>query len=141
VEGEVRGIPALASRGRYIGVRHRLRTRQRSGGRSVFVRGADQYLRMWWWVLVGSRGGATRARILKLLMEKPMNKHQIAKALGLSYTTIEHHIKVLEDSELVEKLPGARYGAPYYLSRTARERIDEVKGLIEEALSGDMEKG
>lgn len=97
----------------------------------------DAYTRLWWWVLVGSRGGATRARILRLVMERPLNKHQIAKALSLSYTTVEHHIKVLEECELLEKIGGSRYGAPYYLTSIARERIVEVRRLVKEALGGE----
>lgn len=101
---------------------------------AVVVR--DAYMRLWWWVLVGSRGGKTRARILKLLMEKPMNKNQLAKELGLSYTTVEYHVRVLEDCELVEKPRDVRYGAKYTLSVVARERIEDVKRLIEEAMGG-----
>ena len=103
-------------------------------GRPRPVRTNDAYIRAWWWVIIGSRGGTTRARIIRLLLDKPMNKHQIARALGLSYTTIEHHIRVLEEAELVEKVSDSRYGAPYYLTRPALDRLEALKRMVSEAL-------
>ena len=91
---------------------------------------------LWWWVLVGSRGGPTRARILKALMERPMNKHQLAKALRLNYKTVEHHLQVLRENGLVETPNPKTYGAVYHLSKLAESRIDVVRRLVEEALGG-----
>lgn len=97
----------------------------------------DAYSRLWWWVLVGSRGGPTRSRILKALMKKPMNKHQIAKELGLNYKTVEHHLEILQDNMLVETPNPDKYGSLYYLHREAVNRLEEVKSLIREALGDE----
>jgi len=81
------------------------------------------------WLIEGSRGGPTRAKILKLLKEKPHNTHQIAKALNLNYRTVMHHLEVLSRHGLVVKLSN-NYGAPYILSPMARRHWN----IIEESI-------
>lgn len=51
--------------------------------------------RLLWYVFAGSRGGATRARIVRSILEEPKNTHQIAKELGMDYKTIEYNLRVL----------------------------------------------
>ncbi len=72
------------------------------------------------WLIEGSRGGKTRARILMALKKSPANPHQLAKRLGLNYRTITHHLKVLEDHGLVRRIHNS-YGAPYTLSEAAEK--------------------
>jgi len=43
----------------------------------------------------------TRVRILEIL-EKPMTNTEIAKTLGLSKSTVSHHLKILEKMKLVK---------------------------------------
>lgn len=95
---------------------------------------SDEYEALWWWVLIGSRGGQTRAKIIKLLMDRPMNKNQIAKTLGLNYKTVEHHLRVLQENGLVEVINPGKYGALYRLSGIALARLEVVKRLVREAL-------
>jgi DNA-binding transcriptional ArsR family regulator len=47
------------------------------------------------WLIAGTRGGATRAKIIETLKETPQNANQLATLLGMDYRTIRHHIKVL----------------------------------------------
>ncbi|WP_414469874.1 ArsR/SmtB family transcription factor [Methanobacterium sp. ACI-7] len=68
-----------------------------------------------WWLILGTRGGVNRARIIKKLNERPYNAHQLSEELNVNYRTITHHIKVLEDSEVV-KSAGEKYGKMYFLS-------------------------
>lgn len=65
-------------------------------------------------LIAGSRGGPTRLRLLDLLAAEPRNAHQLAKALGVDYKTVEHHLRVLSRSRLVAG--GEGYGGAYRLA-------------------------
>lgn len=45
--------------------------------------------------LVGREGGKTSILILDLILQKPYNKNQLAKQLGLDYNTVNYHIKIM----------------------------------------------
>ncbi|MCE4627999.1 MAG: winged helix-turn-helix domain-containing protein [Desulfurococcales archaeon] len=87
------------------------------------------------WLIEGSRGGVTRAKILLLLREGPKNPHQLAKALNLNYRTITHHLKVLESHGLIVRL-GEGYGSPYILS----EEADKSWSVLESSIMRVLEK-
>jgi len=70
---------------------------------------------VFWFLFVGSRGGANRIRIMSTLRKNPSNKNQLATELGIDYKNIQHHIKVLEGNNLVRKI-GNHYGMKYYVS-------------------------
>ena len=72
------------------------------------------------WLLVGSKGGRTRVRILKLIKERPANVHQISKELGLNYRTVKYHLGLMLEHRIVEKV-GEDYGAIYPLPRSGRK--------------------
>lgn len=72
---------------------------------------------------MGSRGGPMRAKILKLLSERPMNAHQLAEALGVNYRTITHHLNVLLENGLIVA-EGPKYGTPYFPSKTFLDHSD-----------------
>ena len=48
-----------------------------------------------WWLILGTRGGINRAKIIKKLNERPYNAHQLSEELNVNYRTIRHHIKIL----------------------------------------------
>jgi predicted ArsR family transcriptional regulator len=81
------------------------------------------------WILVGSKGGQTRARILEILSEKPMNANQLAETLELNYHTITYNMDVLVKSRLVV-VEGPRYGQVYYPSKIFTSNIDAFKKII-----------
>ncbi len=70
---------------------------------------------VFWFLFVGSKGAATRIRIMSMLRNRPRNRNQLAKELGIDYKNIQHHIKVLEGNNLVTKI-GNPYGVKYYVS-------------------------
>ncbi len=90
------------------------------------------------WLIEGSRGGSTRARILILLKEKPLNPNQIAKELNLNYRTVMHHLDVLEKNGLISKFRKG-YGTPYILSDETINHWNLIKTSIDRALEVEEE--
>jgi DNA-binding transcriptional ArsR family regulator len=72
------------------------------------------------WLIAGTRGGATRTKIIEALKETPQNANQLANQLGMDYRTIRHHLKVLEKNRLVTTV-GEGYGTTYFLSPALEE--------------------
>ncbi len=52
---------------------------------------------------------------MSVLRKRPKNKNQLATELDIDYKNIQHHIKVLEENNLVKKI-GNAYGVKYYVS-------------------------
>ncbi len=69
-----------------------------------------------WWLIAGSSGGPNRARIILMLNERPYNAHQLAEDLDLNYKTVRHHLKVLEENNVVTSSGKQKYGELYFLS-------------------------
>ena len=88
--------------------------------------------RLFWWLLVGSRGGPTRLQILMLLREGPANANQIATRLGLNYKTVQHHLRILEENRMIVS-EGSRYNVTYRLSPELLDNIDILDSIIEDA--------
>jgi len=82
------------------------------------------------WLIAGTRGGMTRARIIKALQETPQNANQLAILLGMDYKTIRHHLGVLEKNKIITSV-GDKYGATYFLSQV----MEDNYGLFEEILN------
>ena len=83
---------------------------------------------MFWFLFASTRGAATRIRIVKLLQNRPYNANQISKELSLDYKAIKHHLKILENNNLLGKFE-ANYGATYYLTTLFEENqniFDEI---------------
>jgi len=72
------------------------------------------------WLIAGTRGGPTRAKIIEALKETPQNANQLATSLKMDYKTMRHHLQVLEKNKIVTSV-GDRYGATYFLSQTMED--------------------
>ena len=83
--------------------------------RTIHSESHPEVKNLFWFVFIATRGGLRRARIISTLKNRPSNKNQLSVDLGLDYKGVEHHVKVLEESNLVTKL-GGKYGATYYVS-------------------------
>ena len=81
-----------------------------------------------WWLILGTRGGINRAKIIKKLNERPYNAHQLSEELNVNYRTIRHHIKILEDSEVV-KSAGEKYGKMYFLSENMEKNYNDFETI------------
>lgn len=84
-----------------------------------------------WYVLTGTRGGLNRIRIIKTLDEQPQNTNQIAEELDLHYKTVQHHLDVLTENDILEN-SGDDYGAIYLPTSRARNHWDLVEEIIEQ---------
>lgn len=88
--------------------------------------------RVLWYLIAGSRGGTNRARIIKALHDRPYNVNQLSLELDLDYKTIQHHIKVLVDHNIiVNSSEEKKYGAMIFLSN----RMEENYPIFLEILS------
>ena len=81
------------------------------------------------WLIAGTRGGLTRAKIIMALKEAPQNANQLATSLKLDYRTIRLHLEVLEKNKLIVSA-GEGYGTTYFLSPV----MEENYALFEEIL-------
>ena len=81
------------------------------------------------WLIAGTRGGVTRAQIIRTLREAPQNANQMAKLLNLDYRTIRHHLEVLQKNGLITSA-GDRYGTTYFLSPEMEENYDLFEEIV-----------
>jgi predicted transcriptional regulator len=70
--------------------------------------------RLLWYLLGGTRGGESRAKIIQALKERPSNLNQLATKLDFQYRLVQHHIDVLKRNSLVTAA-GEHYGMTYFL--------------------------
>jgi len=85
--------------------------------------------RLFWWLLVGSRGGHTRLLILMSLRHSPANANQLATQLRLNYKTVQHHLRVLAENRMVVA-SGEKYNVTYRLSPELLANIDILDATI-----------
>lgn len=84
------------------------------------------------WLIAGTRGGMSRAKIIMILHETPQNANQLANQLGMDYRTIRHHLNVLTKNKIVTSA-GEGYGMTYFLSPMLEENysaFEEIKDKI-----------
>ena len=72
------------------------------------------------WLIAGTRGGPTRAKMILSLKETPQNANQLATLLKMDYKTMRHHLEVLEKNKIITSV-GDRYGTTYFLSQTMED--------------------
>jgi DNA-binding transcriptional ArsR family regulator len=82
------------------------------------------------YLFTSTRGGFTRLRIIMMLLEKPLNTHQLSLELQLDYKAVQHHMKVLEKNNMVSKI-GDKYGAIYHLSNLLEINIRALDEAID----------
>ena len=82
------------------------------------------------YLFTSTRGGLTRLRIIMMLLEKPLNTHQLSQELHLDYKAVQHHMKVLEKNNMVSKI-GEKYGAVFHLSNFLEINISALDEAID----------
>jgi DNA-binding transcriptional ArsR family regulator len=89
--------------------------------------------RLLWYLIAGTRGGVNRAKIIKLLKERPYNVNQLAEIIKVDYRTIRYHMDVLEDNEIVTSA-GEKYGMLYFLSDKMEKNYETFLAIWEEVV-------
>ncbi len=82
------------------------------------------------YLIGGTRGGGTRASILKQLVDKPHNANQIAETLNIDYKTARHHLDVLVKNRIVTKENNG-YIAIYFLSKNMQVNLNVFNRELE----------
>jgi len=74
-----------------------------------------QTKKLLFYLFTSTRGGYTRLKIIQLLLKQPYNTHQLAQVMDLDYKAVQHHMRVLEQNNMVNKI-GEKYGAIFHIS-------------------------
>jgi len=82
------------------------------------------------WLIAGTRGGLTRARIIEILKETPQNANQLAGLLKMDYRTIRHHLDVLQKNRIITSM-GESYGMTYFLSPAMEENYAVFQEIVD----------
>ena len=97
--------------------------------RDAFVVTMDSFERLLWWLFAGSAGARTRALVLFSLKERPKNAQQLSQSLHLDYTTVRHHLRVLEANKVV-LAEGDKYGRVYFVSDMMEAHWETLEGIL-----------
>ncbi|MFW6437138.1 MAG: winged helix-turn-helix domain-containing protein [Halococcoides sp.] len=89
-----------------------------------------------WYLLAGTRGGPNRARIIRLLDERPRNANRLADALDVDYNTARHHLDMLVDHDVVEA-GGEEYGELYFLTDRFDAHRETFEGITDQVSLGE----
>ena len=80
-----------------------------------------------YWLLVNSLGGKNRIKILHSLFQSPKNTHELSQELTIEYKTVQYHLKLLEENNLIESA-GKHYGKTYFIT----DKLEENKEYFQE---------
>jgi DNA-binding transcriptional ArsR family regulator len=92
----------------------------------------NELKRSLFWLLIASRGGDTRIRILGLILNDPLNKNELSKSLGLNYRTVTHHLNVLIKNNIIRE--DQKYGGLVYVNEVLE---GELKKIISKLIGGN----
>jgi len=100
--------------------------------RRLHVVAMDSFERLLWWLFAGSAGAKTRALVLFNLRDRPKNAQQLSQSLRLDYTTVRHHLRVLETNRIV-LAEGEKYGRVYFVSENMEAHWQTLEGILKRA--------
>ena len=89
----------------------------------------DAFERLLWWLFAGSAGAKTRRLVIAAIKEEPRNAQQLSDALKLDYTTVRHHLKVLEQNRIVVT-EGNSYGKLYFVSDSMEAHWQSLQTIL-----------
>ena len=80
------------------------------------------------YLIQGTRGGKTRALILKHLNDRSYNAHQLSTVMNMDYKTIRHHLDVLIKNEIIGK-GNDGYSDLYFISKNMEADLNKFNEL------------
>ena len=80
------------------------------------------------WLIVGSRGGINRGRIIEAIKNEPLNANQLCTLMEVDYRTIRHHIDVLEKNNIIVSV-GEHYGKVFFLSQEVEQNYGDFEEI------------
>ena len=92
----------------------------------------DAFDRLLWWLFAGSVGAQSRILILSALRTHPSNAQQLAEQLKLDYTTVRHHLRVMEANRIV-LAEGEKYGRIYFVSEAMEAHWDKLQEILKKS--------
>lgn len=92
----------------------------------------QNFEKMLWWLIGGTRGGKNRVRIILTLDETPMNANSLSETLDLDYKTIKHHLDLMEEHNVVD-IMGEGYGKNYFLTEQMEDNMNKLHEIKEKA--------
>jgi DNA-binding transcriptional ArsR family regulator len=87
------------------------------------------YKRIMVYIFIASRGGQNRARIVEMLKAEPSNPNKMSEKLGLDYKTIQHHVRMLEENQVIVSSSKGTYGAVYFLTPYFDKYFESVRAM------------
>ncbi len=83
------------------------------------------------YLLGATRGGPMRAKIISLLIQKPLNTNQLSQMLGFDYKTIIHHLDVMLKNNWVTRNED-KYGELFFTAFVDDQKqvFNEIMGKI-----------
>jgi len=81
------------------------------------------------WLIAGTRGGITRAEMIKSIHETPQNANQLAISMKVDYKTVRYHLEVLEKNHIVTSV-GDKYGATYFLTQAMEDNYAAFEEIL-----------
>ena len=93
-----------------------------------------------YYLFLGTRGGETRVLVVKTLKQQPLNAHQLSRVLKLDYKTIQHHLRILLDNNIITAVNKGKYGAVYFVSPEMDAMWADFRGIWEKVGKKDLKK-
>jgi len=89
------------------------------------LKNSNKQNKLLYYLIEGTRGGKTRALILRHLAEKSYNAHQLARALNMDYKTIRHHLEVLVKYGIITRNHEG-HSDLYFISNNIAESLNSL---------------
>jgi DNA-binding MarR family transcriptional regulator len=86
-------------------------------------------------LMVRMRGASTRVRMLRSL-ERPMNRYQLARELGIDWKTVDRNIELLKSHGLILESQGGAGERFYTLSPYGQKLLALLEQLSDEPRQG-----
>ena len=90
-----------------------------------------RFKRLLWSMIVSTRGGINRAKIINFLTESPSNANQVSVQLKLDYKTVIHHLNVLKKNSLIVTDNEESYGATHFISPLMEKNYPAFKEIMD----------